>query len=115
MKKNYQNSNTNTFSLDRKTLYRAYNGLIACAVLSGYLTDPKAAAYEYLPDIFIHAFEALAPEALNEFAILTNTARATQAACAFFSGHSSIPHVANGVDVLNHAVNIYHRATAAPI
>ena len=96
-------------------LYRSYNLLVASAVLYEYVNNPQAAAIEYLPDIGIHAFEALAPRAWNDiedvngFAKFTNALRGYQAGVAFFSERSTVPHLANGIDVFNHVLNINYR------
>ncbi|KTC91130.1 hypothetical protein OQJ18_14250 [Fluoribacter dumoffii] len=95
--------------LNWSTAYRGYNALVATLVMVQYMNNPEAAALEYLPDVAIHAFEAIAPASLNNYAIGANLGRGIQAGLAFFSGNSSIPSVANLTDVVNHGVNIYHR------
>ncbi|QMT61505.1 hypothetical protein [Legionella sp. PC997] len=95
--------------LNWSTVYRGYNALVATLVMVQYLTNPDAAAIEYLPDVAIHAFEAIAPNSYNSLGIGGNVARGIQAGFAFFSGNSTIPSVANVVDVFNHGVNVYHR------
>lgn len=92
-----------------KTLYRGYNALVAAAVLVQYTQNSTASAIEYLPDVAFHAFEALAPDSLNDIAIVANTVRAVQAGISFWSGKSTIPSTANAVDVFNHAVNLKQR------
>lgn len=98
--------------MDWTYLYCGYNALVACAVLYEYTQNAEAAALEYLPDVAIHAFEALAPKTWNKAALLANAVRGLQAGAAFFSGHSTVPHLANGVDMVNHGVNMYHRISA---
>ncbi|CAM2885675.1 Uncharacterised protein [Legionella steigerwaltii] len=95
--------------LNWSTVYRGYNALVATLVLFQYVNNPEAAAIEYLPDVAIHAFEAIAPNSLNNLAAGANITRGIQAGLAFFSGNSTIPSVANFVDVFNHGVNTYHR------
>lgn len=95
--------------LNWSTVYRGYNALVAALVMFQYVNNPDAAAIEYLPDVAIHAFEAIAPNSLNKLAAGANIARAVQAGVFFFSGGSTIPSVANSADVFNHGVNIYHR------
>ncbi|WP_454782154.1 hypothetical protein [Legionella sp. WA2022007384] len=95
--------------LNWSTIYRGYNALVASLVLFQYINNPEAAAIEYLPDVAIHAFEAIAPNSLTNLAVGANLARGIQAGFAFFSGSSTIPSVANATDVLNHGVNLYHR------
>ncbi|KTD05133.1 hypothetical protein OQJ19_09165 [Fluoribacter gormanii] len=95
--------------LNWSTIYRGYNALVATLVMFQYVNNPEAAAIEYLPDVAIHAFEAIAPNSLNNLAAAANFARGIQAGLAFFSGNSTIPSVANVTDVFNHGVNIYHR------
>lgn len=66
-------------------------------------------AFEYVPDILIHTFEALAPDSLDEVALVANVGRAVQAGRSYWTGKSTIPTPANFVDVYNHALNIKHR------
>lgn len=98
-------------NVDALTLYRGYNALVACAVLYQYTQTPQAAALEYLPDVAIHLFEALAPRTWDNAALIANGARALQAGFGFFSKDSTIPQGANFVDVFNHAMNIGYRAS----
>ncbi|WP_454784511.1 hypothetical protein [Legionella sp. WA2024007413] len=91
------------------TVYRGYNAIIATLVMVQYLTNPDASAIEYLPDVAIHALEAIAPNSYNNLGIGGNVGRGIQAGIAFFSGNSTIPRIANAVDVFNHGVNVYHR------
>lgn len=95
--------------LNWSTVYRGYNGLVAALVMFQYVNNPEAAAIEYLPDVAIHAFEAIAPNSLNNLAAGANIARGIQAGLAFFSGNSTIPKDANLVDVFNHGLNTCHR------
>ncbi len=92
------------------TLYRGYNALIAGMVMWRYMTDPEAAAIEFIPDAAIHAFEAIAPNTWNRLADTCNSVRAIQASYAFFSGNSMIAPHANLIDVFNHGMNVYHRS-----
>lgn len=89
--------------------YRGYNALIASLVLLEYINNPEAAAIEYLPDVAVHAFEAIAPDSLNNLAITANITRGIQAGFAFFSGNSTIPSAANFADVVNHGLSVYRR------
>lgn len=89
--------------------YRTYNAGIASLVLYQYYSNPTAEALEYLPDIGIHAFEAVFPNTFNNLAISMNFARGIQSGAAFYTGISTIPHIANGVDILNHLGNIGYR------
>ncbi|VEG92153.1 hypothetical protein [Legionella spiritensis] len=91
------------------TAYRGYNALVASLVMFQYWSNPEAVAAEYLPDIAIHAFEAIAPDSFNNLGAAANIARGIQAGLAFFSGNSSIPGAANLADVVNHGINVYHR------
>ncbi|MCC5791189.1 MAG: hypothetical protein JJT82_01070 [Legionellaceae bacterium] len=91
------------------TAYRGWNLLVATVVVAQYVRNPEAVAAEYLPDVFIHAFEALAPDSCDELSLLANAARLFQAGTSFWSGESSIPAAANFVDVFNHTLNIKHR------
>lgn len=104
---------TNHFSwsnfLNLGTAYRGYNASIALLVSYQYLTNPEAAFFEYVPDILIHAAEAAIPNQWSGIAIAANIGRASQAAIGFFSGNSTIPSVANLVDVGNHVLNTAHR------
>lgn len=95
--------------LNWSTVYRGYNALVAGLVFFQYLNNPEAVAYEYLPDVAIHAFEAIAPNSLNPVGLVANAARGAQAGYGFFSGNSSIPDAANLADVFNHGLNFYHR------
>ncbi|OJW13172.1 MULTISPECIES: hypothetical protein [Legionella] len=95
--------------LSWSTVYRGYNALVAAFVMFQYVNNPEAAAIEYLPDVAIHTFEAIAPNSLNQLAAGANIARGIQAGLAFFSGNSTIPSVANLTDVFNHGLNTYHR------
>ena len=95
--------------LSWSTVYRGYNALVAGLVMYQYLNNPEAAVIEYLPDVAIHAFEAIAPNTLNNWAAGANIVRGIQAGLGFFSPNSTIPRVANGVDVINHGVNTFHR------
>lgn len=95
--------------LNWNTAYRGYNALVSMLVLLQYVNNPEAAAIEYLPDVAIHAFEAIAPNSHNVLAGGANVARGIQAGLAFFSGDSSIPRAANLIDVFNHGMNVYHR------
>ena len=95
--------------LNWSNAYRGYNALIAGVVLLEYINNPEAAAIEYLPDVAIHAFEAIAPDSLNNLAITANITRGIQAGLAFFSGKSTIPNAANIADVFNHGLNVYRR------
>ncbi|STX52061.1 Uncharacterised protein [Legionella busanensis] len=92
------------------TVYRGYNALVAGLVMMQYINNPEAAAIEYLPDVAIHAFEAIAPNTLNCLGAAANYVRGVQAGIAFFSSNSTIPKPANLVDVVNHGINVYHRA-----
>lgn len=89
--------------------YRGYNAAVAALVMYQYINNPQAAALEYLPDVAIHALEAVAPNSLHDVAIVGNVARAVQAGVAFFSGHSTVPSSANLVDVFNHGMNFGYR------
>lgn len=91
------------------TAYRGYNALVALIVLNNYVNDPNASALEFLVDATIHAMEAIAPNSCNQLGVALNLGRAMQAGVAFFSGNSTIPRAANGVDVFNHALNVGHR------
>lgn len=95
--------------LNWNTAYRGYNALVSMLVLLQYVNNSEAVAIEYLPDVAIHAFEAIAPNSQNVLAGTANLARGIQAGLAFFSGDSSIPRAANFVDVFNHGMNVYHR------
>lgn len=92
-------------------LYRLYNGLISATVLYQYFTTPEATFEEYVPDALLHSFEAFMPGGWNPFvAVSFNGARAVQASWAALTGISSIPRLANCVDVGNHLLIMYHRA-----
>lgn len=91
------------------TLYRGYNAAVALLVTYQYFTNPQASLIEHAPDILIHAAEAVIPNQFSQIAIVANVGRASQAAYAFFSGNSTIPSVANLVDVGNHLLNTAHR------
>lgn len=95
--------------LNWSSVYRGYNALIAGIVMFQYINNPEAATIEYIPDVVIHAFEAIAPNSLNNWAIGANVARGIQAGLAFFQGNSTIPSEANITDVFNHGLNVYHR------
>ncbi|MBL7479910.1 hypothetical protein [Legionella bononiensis] len=95
--------------LNWSTAYRGYNALIAGLVMLEYINNPEAAAIEYLPDVAVHAFEAIAPNSLNNLAITANFTRGIQAGLAFFSGNSTIPSAANIADVFNHGLSVYRR------
>jgi hypothetical protein len=95
--------------LSWSTAYRGYNLLVAGVVLLQYVNNSEAAAMEYLPDVAIHAFEAIAPQSLKDVALVGNIARGIQAGMAFFSGNSTIPSAANFADVFNHGLNVAHR------
>jgi hypothetical protein len=115
--------------------YRGWNGLTASAVAYQLYSDPIANASEYLPDILLHSIEAFIPDTLPApIMVGLNLLRAGQAGNAFITGQvkfpivvpsnipvgmlgsltniamlsapTSIPTIANGVDVLNHALNI---------
>jgi hypothetical protein len=95
--------------IDWELLYRAYHGLISVTVLYQYMTNPKAEADEYLPDVALHALEALIPNRWTLFALGANGLRAVQAGWAVISGVSSIPLFANKLDIGNHLLTMYHR------
>lgn len=91
-------------------LYRGYHGAAALLTTLGYVTDAKAAAIEYVPDIAIHTLEMVAPNACNKLALAANVARSGQAALAFWNGKSTIPAALNVIDVtVNHASAIANR------
>ena len=90
-------------------LYRWYNAAVGTLVLLRYMTNPDAAASEYLTDAFIHFFEAAAPNSLTNLALAANALRGAQAGYGFFSGDSTIPQALNFLDIGNHAINIAHR------
>jgi hypothetical protein len=92
-----------------KKLYRTYNMIIAAVVLFEYIRQPEAAAMEYIPDIALHAFEAMAPDSMDSLSFTANLARISQAGYSFWSGESTIPSIANAVDVYNHTYNLSHR------
>ncbi|HHF7365911.1 TPA: hypothetical protein ACPSKY_001015 [Legionella bozemanae] len=104
---------SNNFSwsnfLNWGTVYRGYNAGVALLVTYQYLTNPEASFIEHIPDILIHAAEAVIPNQWSQIAIVANVGRASQAAYGFFSGNSTIPSVANLVDVGNHLLNTAHR------
>lgn len=93
-----------------ETVYRGYNLLVASVVFLQYINNAEAAASEYLPDVAIHAFEAIAPHSLKWAGLMGNYARGVQAGVSFFSGDSTIPAVANSLDVINHGINLAWRA-----
>lgn len=115
--------------------YRGWNGLTATAVAYQLYSHPIANAAEYLPDILLHSIEAFIPDTLPApIMIGLNLLRAGQAGNAFITGQvkipvavpsnlivgmlgalpniamlsapTTIPTIANGVDVLNHALNL---------
>jgi hypothetical protein len=92
-----------------RNAYRAYNGFAAAAATIGYFYNDDAAAIEYIPDIMIHAWEALCPDKLHGYAALANFARGGQSLWAFESGLSSIPPLANIIDCGNHTLNLLTR------
>lgn len=104
-----ENQNNQGALLSWSTAYRGYNLLIAGLVTYQYINNAEALGIEYLPDIAIHAFEAIAPGACNQVAEIANTVRGVQAGIGFFSGESSIPRAANFVDMFNHGMNLCHR------
>lgn len=105
--------NSNNFSwsnfLNWGNAYRGYNAGIALLVTYQYFTNPQASLIEHVPDILIHAAEAIIPNQFSQIATVANVGRASQAAYAFFSGNSTIPSTANLVDVANHLLNTAHR------
>jgi hypothetical protein len=115
--------------------YRGWNGLTAIAVAYDLYTDPAASVSESLPDILLHGVEAIIPNFLpRKVMIGLNVLRGTQAGIAFLTNEavfismtpsdipmgfigifpkvslswalSKIPKAANGVDVINHGINI---------
>lgn len=93
------------------TLYRMYNAGVATLVFFRYITaDPAVSPTEYVPDIFIHLFEALAPNSVPALAIAANGLRAAQAAHGFFHPKDSdVQPTINGLDILNHIGNMAYR------
>ena len=90
--------------------YRMYNAAVATLVFFRYLTDPDASSTEYVPDIFIHLFEVVAPNSFPELAIAANSLRAAQTAYGFFEpSKSKVPQALNLVDTFNHIGNIGFR------
>lgn len=95
--------------------YRTYNLAVALGVGYQLVTNPAASFLEYFPDILLHGCEALFPNSANEVMIYANFARGMQAGIAFATNvafvpwHTTIPRIANGLDVLNHAGNIRRR------
>jgi hypothetical protein len=91
------------------TVYRGYNALVATLVIADYVNNPKASSLEYLPDIAIHAFEALFPKSLKNYSVFANLYRGTEAGIAFFTGDSTMPRAANLADVFIHGMNLNER------
>ena len=104
-----ENYDSKSDLLSWNTAYRGYNLLVAGLVTYQYINNSEALGIEYLPDIAIHAFEAIAPGTFNQAAEIANTIRGVQAGIGFFSGESSIPRAANFVDMFNHGMNLCHR------
>ncbi|MBN9288212.1 MAG: hypothetical protein BGO43_09800 [Gammaproteobacteria bacterium 39-13] len=100
---------------DPEFYYRLYNGGVALGVTYQLVTNPAASILEYGPDILLHGYEAIYPNSANEVMICANFARGIQAGMAFATNiafvpwHTTIPKIANGLDVLNHAGNIRRR------
>ncbi|HEN5593650.1 TPA: lpg0260 family Dot/Icm T4SS effector [Legionella pneumophila] len=89
-----------------------YNGLTGLAVLYSLWSNPEADPSEYAIDISIHALTAItlmckqAPESVKAVAMALNTYRGFDALFkAITSLPSTIPGIANAVDVLNHRFN----------
>lgn len=113
--------------------YRGWNSLTAASFAYQLYHDPIANTAEYLPDIILHSIEAFIPDALPVLLEL-NLLRAAQAGYSFLTGQTKFPllvfhnmplckigpitdltlfsapttlsTIANGIDLLNHAVNI---------
>jgi hypothetical protein len=100
---------TNTKAANSLTRHRLFNAGVGTLVLFQYMNTADANASEYLPDLFIHFFEAIAPGSCKDFAIVANTLRACQAGYGFFSGDSSISSAANFFDMFIHGSNIAQR------
>ncbi len=100
---------TNTKTANSLTRHRLFNAGVGTLVLFQYMNTADANASEYLPDMFIHFFEAIAPGSCKDFAIVANALRACHAGYGFFSGDSSILPAANFFDMLIHGSNIAQR------
>ncbi|AWN72943.1 hypothetical protein LEAN103870_04160 [Legionella anisa] len=90
-----------------------YNGLTSLAVLYDLWNNPDANPSEYAIDISIHALTAVilmckqAPDMVKDVVIALNTYRGFDALFkAITPLPSTIPYVANGIDVLNHWFNL---------
>ncbi|KTD72475.1 hypothetical protein [Legionella tucsonensis] len=90
-----------------------YNGLTSLAVLYDLWNNPNANPSEYAIDISIHALTAIilmckqVPEMVKGVMIALNTYRGLDALFkAITPLPSTIPGVANGIDVLNHWFNL---------
>ncbi|KTD57232.1 hypothetical protein [Legionella shakespearei] len=95
--------------ITKKNAYRAWNFLVATVVTLDLVQNEQARAVEYIPDIALHLWEAVAPDSLNTASLGVNLIRMVQAGRSFWTGESSIPTAANFADVYNHALNIEHR------
>ncbi|CZI36112.1 TPA: lpg0260 family Dot/Icm T4SS effector [Legionella pneumophila subsp. pneumophila] len=89
-----------------------YNGLTGLAVLYSLWSNPEADPSEYVIDISIHALTAItlmckqAPESVKAVVMALNTYRGFDALFkAITSLPSTIPGVANAIDVFNHRLN----------
>lgn len=94
-------------------LLALYNVGVAGFVTHDYFNNPNADKTEYLPDIFLHLFQAFQltgyldswQEKAKDIAVVGNIARLGQIGYRFFAG-STIPLVANVADIVNHGLNI---------
>lgn len=100
-------------------LYRGYNAAVFAGVAYNLYNNPER-FYELLPesipDMAIHGVEALFPNTLNPLMLGANMLRGGQAAYAYATGYTGLPHmvsaiprVLNGADVFNHAMNVMRR------
>lgn len=83
-------------------LYRGFHGANFALVYYAWLTNPEARDSEYLPDMWLHLWEALCPNYMNELAQFAHSVRAAQATYGLFTGDSSVPGPLNGFDALTH-------------
>lgn len=92
---------------------RAYNLMVAMLVFKDYFSNPQAELFgEYGLDIAVHLLQAsissVSLDSLKVAGISANAIRLANIVTHVLSGNSTIPTVANLIDISNHSGNMYH-------
>jgi hypothetical protein len=105
---------------ERRNMFKLmslYNAFTAAAVLYQYSNDPEANTQEYMFDVCTHLISAvqfsgildkcLSHVVQNDTSTVLNTARLFTIGYRLSAGNSTIPTIANVIDIGNHLENLF--------